>query len=187
MDRQRQPVRGGGKVGAHARDYATCIEDYVKATGGRKDKLLLGIAVDHGGVEWNSKTDQPRSPIVGRSRKLTAQEARENAEKHGRKFDPEQKAPWYCYAKDGQWVQGWYEDEQSLAEKLKLAREQGLQGVCLWVLDGAAEPPSTFELIHKKPPRQVGRQGCSSATTTRRSRSVHATTSFRRNLTVSER
>jgi quercetin dioxygenase-like cupin family protein len=39
--------------------------------------------------------------------------------------------------------------DSALAEKLKLAREQGLQGVLLWVLDGAGEPPSTFELIHR--------------------------------------
>lgn len=137
------------KVDGHARDYVTCIQGYLEATGGRKENLLLGIANDRGGTEWNARSDRPLSPIIGRPRKLSPQEARENAEQHGRRFDAQQMASWYCYAKDGHWVQGWYEDEQPLAEKLKLAQEQGLQGIMLWVLDGSDEPRSTFESIHK--------------------------------------
>jgi GH18 family chitinase len=144
-----QPVRGGGKVSGHARDYAACIDDYLAATGGRKDKLLLGIANDLGGTEWTCRSDQPLSPIIGKPRKLDAQEARANAQKHGRKFDPQQQTPWYCYRGEKGWVQGWYEDDESLAAKLDLVRAQGLQGVCVWVLDGAQEPPSTFQLLRK--------------------------------------
>ena len=109
---------------------------------------MLGIANDRGGTEWTAQNDRPLSPIIGRPRK-TGQEARENAERYGRRRDAQQRAPWYCYSKDGHWVQGWYEDEQSLAEKLKLAQQQELQGIMLWVLDGSDEPRSTFELIHK--------------------------------------
>jgi len=144
-----QPVRGGGKVTGHARDYATCIEDYLRATGGRHDKLLLGVANDRGGTEWTCRSDQALSPIIGKPRKVSTQEARANAEKHGRLFHPEQKIPWYRYREGDHWVQGWYEDEESLAAKLELADSYDLQGVCIWVLDGAAEPPSTFELIHR--------------------------------------
>lgn len=68
------------------RDYRTLVEDYLAATGGRKDK-------------------------------------------HGRKVDPNQKAPWYCYAKGDGFVQGWYEDDESLAAKLAFFREQGLAGI----------------------------------------------------------
>ncbi len=143
------PVGGGGKVAGHARDCTTCIQDYIEAAGGKKDKLLLGIATSRGGTEWTCRTDQPLSPIVGKPRKLTAEEARANAEKYGRLFDDRQMAPWYRFKKDDQWVQGWYEDDESLAAKLDLARKQGLQGICVWVLDGAKEPASTFELIRK--------------------------------------
>ena len=144
-----QPLGGGGKVGGHARDYRTLVEDYLAATGGRKDKLIFGLGNDRGGAEWDCKTDQPLSRIVGKPRRITAAEARANAEKHGRKFDPQQKAPWYCYAKDDGFVQGWYEDEESLAAKLAFYREQDLAGVCIWVLDGAKEPPETFQAIRK--------------------------------------
>jgi spore germination protein YaaH len=144
-----QPLGGGGKVGVHPRDYRTLVQDYLAATGGRKEKLILGIGNDRGGSEWDCRTDQPRSPIVGRPRPLKAAEARANAEKHGRRFDPDQKAPWYRYAKGDGFVQGWYEDDESIAAKLAFFREQELAGVCVWVLDGAKEPPETFQLIRK--------------------------------------
>lgn len=145
----KQPVGGGGKVQGHPRDYVTVIQDYVEATGGRNDKLLLGIWNDYGGTEWTCRSDEPLSPIVGKPRKLSPEQARANAAKYGRRFHPEQKVPWYCYRQDDRWVQGWYEDEESLAAKLELVEVHDLQGVCIWVLDGANEPPSTFDLIHR--------------------------------------
>jgi len=144
-----QPLGGGGKVGGHPRDYRTLVQDYLAATGGKKEKLVLGIANDLGGSEWDCRTDKPLSPVIGKHRPLTAAEARANAEKHGRKFDPNQKAPWYCYPKGDAFVQGWYEDDESLAAKLEHFREQGVAGVCVWVLDGAKEPPETFKALRK--------------------------------------
>ena len=76
----------------------------------------------------------------GRARQLSAKQARANAEKYGRRFDSQQKEPWYRYQRDGGWVQGWYEDDEAFAAKLELAREQQIGGVCLWVLDGANDP-----------------------------------------------
>ncbi|GMV80226.1 MAG: hypothetical protein AMXMBFR7_14100 [Planctomycetota bacterium] len=140
-----QAVRGGGKVGEHPRDYATLMEDYLKATGGAKEKLMLGIDLGRGGTEWTAAGPGRGASIVGKPRALSAAEARANAEKHGRKFDPEQQAPYYEYRDGEHWIQGWYEDEESFAAKLKLARDLQLPGVCLWVLDGVAEPESTWK------------------------------------------
>ncbi|MGO8689889.1 MAG: glycosyl hydrolase family 18 protein [Thermoguttaceae bacterium] len=145
----RQPVGGGGKVTDHPRDYSTCIKDYLEATGGRKDKLVLGIGVDQGGFEWLTRWHEPLAPIVGEPRQLSAKQARANAEKYGRRFDSQQKEPWYRYQRDGGWVQGWYEDDEAFAAKLELAREQQIGGVCLWVLDGANDPRSVFDLTRK--------------------------------------
>ncbi len=144
-----QPVAGGGKVGNHARDFATLIGDYMAATGGRREKLLLGISTSRGGTEWDCRTDKPLSPIVGKPRPLKPEQARANAEKYGRRFDPQQQAPWYCRPRDGGYVQGWYEDDESFAAKLRLVRERDLKGICLWVIDGAREPRETFQLIRR--------------------------------------
>ncbi|MGD0090983.1 MAG: glycosyl hydrolase family 18 protein [Planctomycetota bacterium] len=146
-----QPVAGGGKAGEHARDYATCIQDYLDATGGKKEKLVLGISNNRGGTEWKCHSDQPLAsiyPLLGKWRSLSALEALANAEKHGRKFDPQQQAPWYCYQEGDHFVQGWYEDDESLGAKMKLAAAKGVAGICIWVLDGAKEPPENFKLIH---------------------------------------
>ena len=63
-----QPVRGGGKVAGHARDYATCIHDYVAATGGRKDKLLLGVSNNLGGTSGTADpTSRFRRSLAGRA------------------------------------------------------------------------------------------------------------------------
>jgi spore germination protein YaaH len=144
-----QPLGGGGKVGPHARDYRTLVQDYLAATGGRKEKLVMGLGLDRGGFEWDCKTDQPLSWINGKARPLAAADARANAEKHGRKFDANQKAPWYCYAKGDGFVQGWYEDDESFAAKLAFFREQDVAGVCLWAVDGVREPAETFKLLRR--------------------------------------
>jgi spore germination protein YaaH len=149
LDRRRAAAGRRRQVGGHARDYQTLVQAYLAATGGRKDKLVFGLANDRGGTEWDCKTDRPLSRIVGAPRALTAAQARVNAEKHGRKFDPQQRAPWYCYAKGDGFVQGWYEDDESLAAKLDHFREQDLAGVCIWVLDGVKEPRETFTLVRK--------------------------------------
>ncbi|HYE99379.1 MAG TPA: hypothetical protein VEJ18_10730, partial [Planctomycetota bacterium] len=119
---------------------------YLEATGGRKDKIIFGLSNDYGGTEWTCRGDGPRAPIVGKPRRLGAAEARAKAEKHGRLFDDRQKAPWYRYRDGEHWVQGWYEDEESLKAKLEWLRGQGVAGICLWVLD-AKEPPETYRLL----------------------------------------
>lgn len=145
-----QPVAGGGKVTGHARDYATLVQDYLDATGGRKEKLLLGISNTRGGTEWTCRTERPLSPIVGKPKKLAPEEARANAEEYGRRFDPLQKAPWYRYKRGDRWVQGWYEDDESYGAKLDLVERYDLGGICIWVVDGSKEPPSTFRLIRER-------------------------------------
>jgi spore germination protein YaaH len=145
----KQPVSGGGKVTGHPRDYTTCIADYLEATGGRKEKLLLGIAIDQGGTEWLTKSDKPLGHVIAKPRPVSAKQALANAEKFGRRFDPQQKEPWYCYQRGEGWVQGWYEDDQAFAAKLELTREQGIGGVCLWVLDGADDQHAVLELTRK--------------------------------------
>lgn len=142
-----QPMAGGPVVTGHRRDFETCIRDYLRATGNRPEKLLLGIATARGGTEWTCRGPDVLSPIVGDPRPLSAQEARRQAAEHGRRFHPRQQEPWYRYRDGELWVQGWYENKESLQAKLDLAARHGLQGVCIWVLDGADEPPSTFDLL----------------------------------------
>lgn len=145
----RQPVSGGGKVAGHPRDCSTCLQDYLEATGGRKEKLVLGVSIDPGGYEWPAKSDQPLAHILGKARPVSPEQARANARKYGRRFDSQQKAPWYCHQQGEGWVQGWYEDDEAFAAKLDLVKQRNIGGVCLWVLDGPNDPRSLFELTKK--------------------------------------
>jgi len=143
------PVSGGGLVDGHPRDLATELSDYLAATGGRKDRLLVGLGNSRAGVEWDCRGDGPLSPIVGKPRALSPESARANAGTYGRRFDPAQMYPWYRHRSQNGWVQGWYEDGESIKAKLDFARRNKLAGVCVWALDGAAEPPETFALLRE--------------------------------------
>ena len=46
-------------------------------------------------------------------------------------------------------VQAFAGTQEAFAAKLELAREQQIGGVCLWVLDGANDPRSVFDLTRK--------------------------------------
>lgn len=143
-----QPVGGGGLVGSHPRDYSTMIHDYVAATGGAKNKILLGIGTDRGGVEWDAATDGALARTLSGPRTLDPATALANATTHGRKLDPLQKEPFYSYPSGAGFVQGWYEDDESFAAKYTLVRDEGIAGICMWVIDGSSEPASTWKTIH---------------------------------------
>ena len=152
-----QPVAGGAVAHGHRRDYVTLVADYLDATGGRKEKLLIGMALYNeskmfsAAAEWDCKTDKPLCrQIIGKHRVLTLAEAHTRARKHGRRLDPKQKTWWYCHRRGDHFVQGWYDDAESLAMKFAWAREIGIAGVCVWVIDGANEPPETFRMIHRE-------------------------------------
>ena len=51
------------------------------------------------------------------------------------RFDPEAKAPFFRYAKEGRQHEVWFEDARSLQAKLDLAEEYDLAGVSFWNLN----------------------------------------------------
>ncbi len=57
-------------------------------------------------------------------------------------------SPWYSYADtQGQWHQCWYEDDESLTQKITYAADQGLLGVGFWALGfegGTKAKPATI-------------------------------------------
>ena len=55
---------------------------------------------------------------------------------HGRRWDPTGQVPWYTYhsATYGTYVQGYYEDAQSLRVKYEMVEANGLRGVGVWHL-----------------------------------------------------
>jgi len=99
-----------------------------------RQAILLSVPLY--GWEWRAKSGGTGAPTTGRGQLLTYAEtparlmpenrkaAIDLARKHGVKRDAE-RTPYYAYAENGTWVQGWYEDMESLTHKLAAERGRG--------------------------------------------------------------
>ena len=110
-----------------------------------RHKLLFSLPLY--GYEWPVVGPQPRAATVGKARTTSYARvdaallpeirlnAREQAARHGAQRDAASGSPFYTYRDaQGQWQQGWYEDETSLAAKLDWLQAQGLAGAALFPL-----------------------------------------------------
>lgn len=143
-----EPVGGGGRA-AHTttRDLRTMVRDYLAAMGGRPEKLLPGVSLAFGGYEWRARTDRPLAPTIARGVPLSLRAAEARAQAHGRRWDEEQRSPWYVYRDGDVFVQGWYNDLAAWKAKLDWIDEQHLGGIGIWVLDGVHDPPERWEAL----------------------------------------
>ncbi|HSG48682.1 MAG TPA: glycosyl hydrolase family 18 protein, partial [Longimicrobiales bacterium] len=67
---------------------------------------------------------------------------------HGVRRDPESGVPYYAFQDDrGLWFQGWYDDAESLGEKLRFVRDRGLGGLALFPLVYGA--PSVWDVVRE--------------------------------------
>jgi spore germination protein YaaH len=60
--------------------------------------------------------------------------ASEEAERHGTRRDPASGSPYYVHRDAEGWVQGWFEDGESLAAKRAFIARRGLGGVAYFPL-----------------------------------------------------
>jgi hypothetical protein len=113
------------------------------ALGVARRRVLLSLPLY--GWEWPSETDRPGAAVRGRARLLTFAPtpevlmpkdrlaASELARLHGLRRDREH-TPYYAYRDGERWVQGWFEDPESLTRKLALERRQGYAGLAFFAL-----------------------------------------------------
>jgi spore germination protein YaaH len=99
----------------------------------RRRKIVLGVP--YYGYQWTCADDQPASSVVTGVGSVFYSEARQDLESgRTRLWDEGVRSPWYAW-QDGGWNQVWYDDEESLAYKYRLALEQDLGGVGMWALN----------------------------------------------------
>jgi spore germination protein len=103
----------------------------LEALGAARHTVLLSVPLY--GWQWPSDADGPGAPALGRAKLLTFAEtpkalmpedrlaASDLAQRHGLRRDGEH-SPYFAYREGAHWVQGWFEDLESL--KLKLAPER---------------------------------------------------------------
>ena len=64
----------------------------------------------------------------------TAPRIRDRVARYGLERDPESESPYYTFRDDRGWVQGWFEDAQSLRAKYDFVRSRGLGGIAIFPL-----------------------------------------------------
>ncbi len=72
--------------------------------------------------------------IESATAKTYAQVKQLNEEYETLRYEPAGQIPWYRFAKNSQWYQGWYDDSLSLALKYDLALNENLGGIGFWAL-----------------------------------------------------
>ena len=112
------------------------------AFGVPRRKILMSVPLY--GYEWPVASEEPGAetlapgvpvPYTAPAAVLPeAPRALERVEEHGLRRDPVSGSPYYVFRTDGMWVQGWFEDDESLRLKYAFVRENGLGGIALFPL-----------------------------------------------------
>ncbi len=143
--------RAGGVapvVSPYALDVDTAMADYLEVV--PASKLIWGVP--YYGRAWTTQSSAMNSltcksasvcpdgdaaaGAFGRSWAQRYLDARSSAATHGRRWDATGQVAWYRYQSTtyDTWVQGYYEDAQSLDVKFDLVNTEGLRGVGIWHL-----------------------------------------------------
>lgn len=115
----------------------------LQRAGIRREATLLSIPLY--GIEWSTEQEHPGARTLGEGRLLTYAGtpaelmpndrlvAMDLARRHGLRRDGE-RTPHYAYRDGSRWVQGWFEDAESLAYKIASERTAGYGGLAFFAL-----------------------------------------------------
>lgn len=107
------------------------------------EQLVLGVPFY--GYEWPAESGEPGAATEGSGDSVFMTSAKDNADQYGRNWDDDGSVPWYAYQEDGQWYQGWYDDEESLELKWEYVRDEGFGGTGFWAV--GYETPETWDTL----------------------------------------
>ncbi len=125
-------------------DVDDAMADFLAAV--PASKLIWGVP--YYGRAWTTTTSALNSPTCASAGGCDAgswafryTDAVASAAEHGRRWDGTGQVPWYRYDSStyGTWVQGYYDDAQSLEVKHRRIRGAGMRGVGIWhlLMDGS--------------------------------------------------
>lgn len=107
-----------------------------------RDKMVMSVPLY--GYEWPVESEEPGARAVGTGIIVPyaapadvlpdLPRAVDRVQAHGARRDPVSGSPFYVFRSDDGWVQGWYEDAESLRRKYRFVRENGLGGIALFPL-----------------------------------------------------
>lgn len=130
-------LRGWGRLNWSA------VADRLKGLGVPEERVLMAAPLY--GYQWPTESDLPGAATRDGARAMPlaappnvlpdAPRARDQARIHGLRRDSESGSPWFAFQDStGGWVQGWFDDERSLADKIRFVRERGLGGIAFFPL-----------------------------------------------------
>lgn len=126
------PIGGEGKVREY--DINTALKETLNVIPPKK--VILGIPLY--GYEWETISDKPGAPTIpggsatASNRRIT--ELLKSCTNCVKGFDELAQQPYIIFKDSDDYHQIYYEDEKSIQEKLKLAKESQIAGVALWAL-----------------------------------------------------
>ncbi len=117
-------------------DISDSVHDYLATISA--GKILWGVP--YYGRTWQTTGAELNAPTVagasGASRAYGYTAARTLAATHGRLWDAVGQVPWFVYydAANATWVEGYYDDAESLGAKFDMVNEKGFAGAGMWAL-----------------------------------------------------
>ncbi len=125
------PVSPYDYWGLDVTDSMDTLRDYYP-----EEQLILGVPFY--GYEWpvveEPDPDDPITEAADTGESVWMTEAKDNADQHGEEWCDDSDSPWYAYREDGQWYQGWYDDEDSLEVKWGYTKIEGFGGTGFWAV-----------------------------------------------------
>lgn len=113
-------------------DVDGTMRDFLAETAGKN--IIWGVP--YYGRIWPTSNKYLNGPTLGHgSKAYTYVGHLADANRYGRRWDDVGKVPWYRYRDgSGTWIQGYYDDPQSLGIKYDLVNARGLAGTGMWTL-----------------------------------------------------
>ncbi len=124
----------------------TAADESHEAGEALRDKLVIGVP--YYGREWTTVDDSYPTSVVAHQGAVTYAVARDRlADGATRTWDDGIRHPAIIEQSGGSWYQLWYDDEESLAYKYQLIREQELGGTGMWALGFDGAYPELWDLL----------------------------------------
>jgi spore germination protein len=150
-----------GAVSGWGRLNWETVVDRFEGFGVPPEKLVMSVPLY--GYEWPVESDEMGAATRGQGETVPftapanvlegAPRAEERVSEFGFHRDPVSGTPWYAFEGEDGWIQGWFDDAESLRAKYDFVRSRGLGGIAIFPL-AYGTPDLWADLRNAFEPRQ---------------------------------
>ncbi len=152
--RQQNSIVSGPPAPIYGEVNEHSIWESVESLSGRVPNNKLILAIPFYGYEWQTFTDKHKSfTIEGSGALATYERVKKLLEERGdiiKSWDDISKSPWLSYMQYGTIKQIYYEDDRSIAEKIKFAKEKNMEGIAIWALGYEGNYVEPWKVIERE-------------------------------------